>query len=346
MEGFPIFEEYDGDFPIPTKEAGDGPDVADTIDLDDLPLKEDTTDICIDISNRSMEHRELAERDMAAMLAAIRPTASVAHSVAHGIIGAEDFSSVIANGLTGIANVFGHLTNLFAVSIFRGWRDFKRSELADYVSSNTFTMPRLYRLNYADIRMTRIPYPEGMVGGYLIALSSLKKFLDELNMVKTADRMCATLEAISADLSKTNQSFKSHVADFNKQFVSPQVAKAFRDTDRYFTSKKETTTDDAFGKRFANMGEFESAVKMCIGLDDQLRAVSSVHSRMRDIESVFGNISNRPEKMNRQQVEDLVKIAKTLATTFDAYATVINDVNRVGHNLMFVIKALRAAADV
>lgn len=338
--------EYDGDFPIPTKEEGDGPPVADTVDLDDQSVADSTADIVIDISSRDSMRQQLAAHDKDIMLSYLRFADQLARNSASGVIGQEDFSSFVTNGLTGIVNVIGHIANLFKVSLFHGWRDFKRGEMAEYCDSNMLTMQRIYALNFNEYRLTRIPYPEGMKGMYLPAISSLKAFLDELDLLKRTDQMIRTVAAIHGDLVRANPSFKAHVTDFHRIFVSSRHEILFKATSQFFTTKKEVKTDDTFGARFSSMKDYETVVKMVIDLDAHLRSVSSVHSRMEELEAWINRIVALGSKIEKGHVSDLVKIATTLATVFDSYATVINDVNRISHNLVFVTSTLREAADL
>ena len=343
----PLMEdEYDGTFPIPTKEEGDGPQVAETVDIDNQEVADSTADIVIDISSRDEMRQGLAAYDKEIMLHHLRFATQLSHNYTAGIIGQEDFSSFVSNGLAGIGNVIGHIANLFKVSLFHGWRDFKRGEMAEYCDSNVVTMRRLYGLNYNEYRLTHIPYPEGMKGMYLPALSSLKAFLDELDLLKRTDKMLATIVAIHGDLVRTNPSFKSHVADFHRIFVPSRHEKLFNETSKFFTTKKEVKTDDIFSARFSSIKDYETVVKMSVEMDTHLRSVSSVHSRMQEMESWMNRIIELGPKLEKAHIADLVKIATTLATVFDSYATVINDVNRVGHNLVFVTDSLRRAADL
>ena len=347
MSAFPFMEdEYTGDFPIPTKEEGGSTDINIPVDIDNVDTKDSTADIVIDVSRRDLRRQELAAEDHRIMLAHLHLSRQLARSVAIGAIGQEDFSSFVANSLTGIANVLGHITNLFKVSIFHGWRDFKRGEITEYCESNNFTMSRLYRLPFNEYKHMTIPYPEGMVGTYFQALSSLKSYLDELNLLKRADQMVDVIKSIHSDLVKVNPSFKSHLADFNRIFIPSRCDKLFKDTGKFFTSKKQVKTEDTFGARFSSMGEFESTVRLCSDLDTHLRAVSSIHSRMETLELWMNRIVELGPKLEKNQINDLVLIAKTMADTFDSYATVINDVNRVGHNLVFVIEKLRKTANM
>ena len=347
MTTFPFMEdEYTGDFPIPTKEEGGSTDINIPEDLDDKDTADSTADIVIDISSRDEMRQELAARDHEIMMQHLHMSLQLARSVSTGVIGQEDFSSFIANSLTSIGNVIGHIANLFKVSIFHGWRDFKRGEVTEYCESNNITMHRLYQLPYTEYKFTKIPYPEGMNGTYFQALTSLKTYLDELDLLRRADQMIGVIKAIHSDLIKINPTFKSHLADFNRIFVPSRCDKLFKDTGKFFTSKKQVRTEDSFGARFTSMGEFESTIRLCSDMDSHLRAVSSIHSRMEDLEYWMNRIVDSSARLEKNHINDLVIIAKTMADTFDSYATVINDVNRVGHNLTFVIQKLRSAANM
>lgn len=332
--------DFIDDVPKPTHEEGSHP-LTEPIDLDNKEPEPGNVDITIDIEENRDETRthdmKLQKEKMLEVLHALEVQLAVRRT---GYAGQEGFTDAVKNGLTGIVNILGHITNLFSTALFHGWRDFKRSELTAYSDSNRLTMTRLYGLSYFEIQNVKVPTPQGMEGKYVDALNSLNEYLTTLNMLKRSTKMLKMVEAIYADMRKTNTKFASHIQDVNRNIQDKYVEQLFEKTGKFFTSKKHTDKV-AFSSVFGSTKDFEYCVKTCMDMDTHLRSVASVHSRLMDINDVVSNIIDHASVLNTRQIDDLVKMTRMFAEYFDQFATVINDVNRVNHNLVFVIKALR-----
>lgn len=325
--------------PVPTKEEGasEDPPVEDLDDKD--PHNPDDVDIVIDISdfNRTEERQTELALWRNTLLYQLQPVELYVRNYnLQRVAGQEGF---IANAVTGIANVIGHVVNLFNAGVLNGWRNFKRGELTAYVDSNLATMARIYRADFYLIEDVEIDTPQGMKGTYHQALDALTMYLTKLNMLQLSNKMLKTMEAIESDMHKANPSFTSKVKDANREFADPNVKKLFDDTSTFFTSEKFDR--QRFQDVFTGMGDYEAVIKMSIKSDDQLRQVSSVHSRLMDIQKVTGRIVDEADKLNKTQIEDLAKVARTMAETFDNYATGCADLIRVQHNLTENTKVIR-----
>lgn len=326
--------------PAPTKEKGDATPEPHVRDVDDKdPHDPGEVDIVIDIEQNRDEERQMAllrrRRELFRYLDGVE---AYLKNYNLGRVGQEGF---VANFVTGVVNVVGHILNLFNAGVLQGWRNFKRGELTAYSDSNRATMTRIYFADFYQISEVEVDTPQGMEGPYAPALNSLCTYLVELNMLDRAIRMLKTVECIERDMHKQNSNFTSTIVDANKSFTDPKLAKLFQDTTKYFTPKK--SDGGKFRELFANMKEYETVIKQAIDEDDHLRQVSSVHSRLEDIQKVVNRIADDAELLTKPQLEDLAKVARAMADTFDNYGTVIADVLRVQHNLTEVTKRIRKA---
>ena len=343
----PGLQDFVEDIPVPTQEEG-GNTLPEPKNLDDEDPKDPTNvDIVIDIgdSGRSEDTQMKFQQQREQLIAQLHMLEYLSNNEKLGYIGQEGFVSALKNSVTGLANIMGHILNLFKTSLFDGWRDFKRSELAEYSDSNRFTMGRLYSSeNFQKVAFLQVDTPKGMIGSYIDAIASLQKFLDMLNMLDRSTKMLRMTETIYTDIVKVNPSFSSHVNDVYREMTPPLVAKYFDETSKIFTARKDDKQQ--FRTLFKDMREYETCVKQCIHMDSHLRAVASVHSRMEDISQLVDKIIENADKMTRPQVDDLVKMVRMYAETFDRYAVVINDLNRVNHNLTFVTMSIRQALNM
>ena len=75
--------------------------------------------------------------------------------------------------------------------------------------------------------------------------------------------------------------------------------------------------------------------------DKYLRDVSSVYSTVQNIEKLLGAICEDKDALSKKDVSYIASVIRSLAVYVDNYATCINDVNRLQHNIYENIKAIR-----
>ena len=262
-----------------------------------------------------------------------------------GVLGVEGFTDTVKYALTGVVNIFGHIGNLFTTGILYGWRDFKRGELTDYSDSNRLTMTRLYATdNYERVRLMRVEHPKGMHGTYKDALKVITDCINELDMSKKSSMMVSKLDAIRADVKKKNTNFSSYVQALNQSFKPKYINDLFAKECKVFTTDRKDS--DTFSKLFSSMTDFEDVCKGTMDLDSELRSVAGVHSRLQDMENIALKIVPMSEYLTAAQAEDIYKVVRTCAEIFDIYGTVINDLQRVNHNLRILVEDLRDKLDM
>lgn len=340
-ELIPGLEDFVEEIPVPEQEEGSN-EVTEPENLDEKPITPGNVDVTIDIeNNREQTRQESLEETTKQMIAKLDSVLTLANNAKLNRVSQEDFGSFVKNSFTGIINVLGHVTNLFATTILYGWRDFKRSELTEYSDSNRLTMTRIYKLGYSELSELTLPTPKGMLGKYSDALKVIEKFLNDLDLSHKADQMLDLVTAIRDDLHKQNPNFTSHVRDANRLMLADSVMKNFNDTGKIFSTKERE--EDLFKNLFNDPKDLEVTVKKCMDMDTHLRAVASIHDRVKDIEAIVESIGGELNnvQINKFQLDDLAKMVKMFANIFTAYATVINDLYRVNHNLTWCIKEIR-----
>ena len=124
-------------------------------------------DIVVDVGNRSVESANYRKQDTEQMLRVLNRCIKMSFEIDRRFAGNEDIGGLVSNGLYGIVNVVGHIVSNAANLLFRGWRDFKRSELNAYLSSNVTLLSRINdESNYQFLNRFKLYTPEGMVGKY------------------------------------------------------------------------------------------------------------------------------------------------------------------------------------
>ena len=262
----------------------------------------------------------------------------------------EGLMNNITNGVVGVGNIIGHILNLFRTGLFDGWKDFKRSELRAYVQSNEVTMIRFNSRNYSDSCLNiTVDVPEGMVSPYSKTLDVLFEFLDELNLNDVSKEILETSDTILSSLKAQNNTFNNIVKDvYNDYGNNAHIEAKFRNTERHMTTKR---TDKMLFKE-AYPGGFEELKAVIDRLitvgNTHMQSVAAIHSRMEETEEVVNAIAKLVDvkAIGRPQLDQLSKISRAWAYNFDKFATVINDVYRIDHNVTSNIMQCRKFLDI
>lgn len=264
----------------------------------------------------------------------------------------ENIGNFMFRGLTGVVNVLGHVLNLFRTALFDGWRDFKRSELTAYCQSNVSTIAYLKRNGQVFDQCSNLDLyiPQGMTSNYTKTLAAMLNYLDELNMLEMSKQMLEVTDNILTNLRASNSKvFGDTIRDVYAQYTNTtRLDQLFRETEKHMTTKKVDTMKckDAFPDRCAG---FKDVVDILTSAgNSHLQSVASIHSNMTEVEETVKEIAEivSTKDISRQQLDMLSKIARTWAIHFDRFATVINDVYRIDHNVTLNIVQIRKFAEI
>lgn len=340
----PSFESFERevtpqpmDIPEPTKEPG-------SLDENDIPTREtpveEQTTINIDINHETDHQAELCA-DRENMLLALNTLETLVHNYQCGYIGQEGFASAIKDLFSGIGNVVGHVANLFKTYILFGWKDFKRSELTAYLDSNAVTWRRIASMDWNAIRLVEVDLPVGMKTTYMEAQDALFAYLDCLQMGTRAKNMETMVDDIFKDAVSGNTAFVSRVSSFNRSFL-PSNHKQMLDKYMKHFDNNLKNTQKPMEKLFSSTEEFKNVVDKAIDIGDgACREVAGVKDRLDYIALKLDTMSSASIELSPAQTKDVVAMVRMFAESFTNYATAINDVNRINHNLVYVVTALR-----
>ena len=213
-------------------------------------------DIVVDVGNRSVESANYRKQDTEQMLRVLNRCIKMSFEIDRRFAGNEDIGGLVSNGLYGIVNVVGHIVSNAANLLFRGWRDFKRSELNAYLSSNVTLLSRINdESNYQLLNRFKLYTPEGMVGKYPDAFKSLVDYLDMIDMRKTVFMAQDSIELLAKLLrNKRLTDFDHEMNVINAVVNNQEFDKKFKETEKYFTTKKNCESE--FQIQFASMSDF------------------------------------------------------------------------------------------
>lgn len=336
------------DIPVPTKEdSGDAP-VTPIEDITHPAITPDNVDITIDIArDEDGASYIIHDPDSAEQMAFDRKRCMeyldycqrLVNNYYEGRIGQEGFLDGIKNAVAGIGNIFGHFLNLFYTQVVYGLRDFKRSELTAYIDSNKITWQRIKATDYYAYFKVTVPAPKGMVGKYRPALTALEDFLNKLQMRKATKQMVTSAGRITKEIQR-GSGMSAMVAPLMQDFFPKDLRKNFDAMDRIFTDGGPRE-DDKVEDLFDNAEDFKYVINKCQDDDSFFREVAGVHMDLQNVHYWIKKIAEMEVKIDPTVMDRLISIVRSWAEVFDMYAITIDDLQRVNHNLMWVVKEVR-----
>ena len=258
----------------------------------------------------------------------------------HGV-GTEGLYTASRNAILGLTNSVIMVGALVSTGILHGWRDFKRSELTEYIHSNRATVPLLYRVSMEDIGDTNMPIPQGMKTMYLEVVNFLIDYLKKADMKRTTRGMRDIAEGILKDVKKGTDIFSSDTKGKIQALKLKDLETHFKKSWKFFEADSKSFVEKPFRECFKTTADFKSSVVNAQDMDDDLRQVASIHDVVADIESTYKVIVNHQDTIDPKKLDDLADLTREFAICISNYATVINDVNRVQHNLMHCLMYVR-----
>lgn len=269
------------------------------------------------------------------------------------LIGNEGLVSFVGAAVDKVHDVVNHLLAIFKTALFDGWRDFKRSELNFYYDKAGFRVKRLFRLPYETCANVELYIPQGMTTPYSKTVEDSLKCLDVINMDEQSKNILKAAEGVLTNLRSGGTNFNSVVDDLRSDFLKHSDAdRVFDIASRNFSDRDKSATS-IFQKQFKTMQQFKDCVVKVADVGNRyLQGVASIHSRLEETEEVVSEICDIIERDNRKeihisrsQIDILSKVARAWAVLFDHYAVIINDIQRLDHNLYLSLEHMIDTVD-
>jgi hypothetical protein len=247
------------------------------------------------------------------------------------------------NGLTrllaGVLNTFGHIANTFKTNLFRSYRVLKRTELIYYGEANVATLPRILNTQYELVRNLEIPVPDKMSVPYFDAADQGYGLLTLLDMKNTTNMFVKDLEEVLEKvMGATTPTLVLRVPD-----RLPAIVKSFKKFDSYFKGPKKQTYP--FTKMFRTMDEFRSVHRTLVGAAEFHYSVERIVSNMDKCTNLLKTILSFMEKdgaeLPKETIVRLSEMAMYYAKVFDMFGVAIQDMARIEHNFVEVLKSIR-----
>ena len=257
-------------------------------------------------------------------------------------IGSEDFGNAITRFFAGIGNILFHMIHTFKTNIFKFYKTLTRTELVYYKESNELSFRRILNCDYEMVKELSVPVPHKFNSTYLIATQNILDFLDTLDLKARLNLYEKHVE----DLKNKVLSSDIHSDDLIIMPIEdlPGITTKFKITNNNFNGS--FVREKKFKEVFTSPTDLSATVDFLLnkGADYQYE-VSSIMSSLDSIANEFDTILSFLQKnkgtMSKNQLMDLSKLTMGLAKFFDMYGVVIQDLSKVDHNTIEVLKVIR-----
>jgi hypothetical protein len=267
------------------------------------------------------------------------------------IVGEEALGTFLRKTVFGFVNVLGHILNTFKTNVFKGFKDLKRSELRYYHESNVLSVSRLLRADFNVFSELDIDFPDKMSATYLETSTNIDKFLNYMDMP-------TRIKAIYKHTSNTLQSAMTTAEDRNQlgatltamDFKLIDLAKQFKTVDNCFKDTKHVK-HKRFSKLFPKTGDVPATDTVLLKCEAHMQGVGKVYDDLTLIENEFEKLLEAIDKktitdINKETMQVLAAYCTAIARMCDMYGVVMQDLQRVEHNFVMVLKTLRKKLDL
>lgn len=258
------------------------------------------------------------------------------------LIGQEGFFNAITRMFAGLCNTFLHILNNAKTNIFRFYRTLKRTELVYYHEANLVSVKRILSRNYGEVNSLDVPIPNKMSGTYPQTIVALVDFLKALQME-------VRFKAIVNFSENLRDKIISGVEFDVRAGMIPAndlvgISQKFKDYNKYLSDIKSIRT-----KRFSEVFPQETDLKFCddtlYNVADFQYSVARIESAVNDVASNFqaiiNAIQNKDIELSKQALTSLSDISMYYAKLFDMFGVAVQDLTRVEHNFVEVLKVIR-----
>lgn len=315
--------------PAPVQPYNDKDEQTKVTDVDKPDIKDATADVTIDLNwNRDKSVIELREH----LLRLAQNDFDLAvHNASFA--GNEGFGDTIGGIVQAIDGGFSKLKKFYYEYILSNLVGFKESEVTKLVKACSAQLEDMLKLNFKEYKDLKVAVPRGFNGKYIPALSSLTTFLD---ILKVSDRIENKILPILREIVRLthnngNGKLTLPYSVQGSSIFSMNIESEFKPTEKFFTSgnNHEAKLDEV-------VTDFNELRDVCLKLSDADSYLSEavvVYKQMEDCSELAHNLIKAKAFMDKPMVNYLASILTDIGLCFSLYATTLNDLQRLNHNV-------------
>lgn len=252
----------------------------------------------------------------------------------------ESFSDGLVRLFAGTVNTLMHFVHTFKTGIFRSYRTLKRTELVYYHESNSVSVRRIFDLEFSSVKSLEIPIPNKMQGTYkevsLRGITALRAF----NMLARTSALKVQVKRLRDSVLGTGTAANIVPSDIQDL---PVITASFKEFDAVMKGPSRRSVP--FSEFIQNKEEFKEVDALLLDSAKYQYEVEKVATNLDTTSALMNEILTFLQKgMGTLTKEDLVSISQLMlfyAKIFDMYGLVVQDMARVEHNFVEVLKLVR-----
>lgn len=262
-------------------------------------------------------------------------------------MGKEGFFDFMFRLLTGIADLIGRLFRNFKL-VYRVFRGLKRTELHDYTERYLATVVRIKNINYREASIVQIPLPKGLNTTYVDVTQKILACLQLCDMKNRAKSFAVTSKNLATKVQNSIPTNDSIAVLFEQSTQIEQINNFFNQYDKCFDKSSANQAD--FGKLFRSSDEFQLEFNL---LNDHAKYMYDIHSVYKSLEECNDSMqqavqaakarknNNAMTTISKEELVSLSNACLFMAKTFDTYGLSVQDLHRVEHNYVEVMKTIQ-----
>lgn len=262
--------------------------------------------------------------------------------------GQEGFFDLLFKLLTGIADLIGRLFRTFKL-VYRVFQGLKRTELHDYRERNLATIIRIKNVNYQEASTVQVPLPKGLNTTYVDVTQKILTCLQLCDMKNRAKSFATTSKNLATRIQNSIPTHDSIAVLFEQSNEIQQINQAFSRYDKCFD--KSSANQAEFGKLFQSSDEFQLEFNL---LNDNANFMYDIHSVYKSLEECNDSMQLAVQyatirkkgggeitTISKEELTSLSNACLFIAKTFDTYGLSVQDLHRIEHNYIEVMKTIQ-----
>lgn len=258
--------------------------------------------------------------------------------------GCEGLISLILRFFTKLADTIGSLLNNFRM-VYRAFRGLKRAEIHTFQEKNFATIRRVKRQSFFDLAVLPMPKPKGLTSTYLDATNALTLCLNACDMVNRSKSFVKISENIleRVEVGATVAPIIGALNGTSSEVT--QITNLYGEVTKCFANNHTGTAP--FKSLFRSMDEFsqvhDELDKSCSNEYDVTPVFKNLEKCSSNFEQILSTLKKQKDAdvvLNKDEIVSMSDACLFMAKTFDIYGLSLQDLNRVEHNYVEVIKEI------
>lgn len=255
----------------------------------------------------------------------------------------ESLVTAMSRFIRNLLNVIFKIMNNFRAMTIKGFRDLKRTELEAYTDSIKFTVNRILDFSYTTLYNLDVDIPLGMIKPYKVTTTKIKDCLDSMNMLTRLNGVTTSVNSLITSLmTGTNSVIKQNSINLGEL---KSLEHLYKEEHNCFSSsyrKEKEKFSKVFESDHCFRDTYELLKKVVVNEYDVSKVYSTLEQLYSKFETILKMLENKEVSLTKTDLIQLSGQTTSLAKLFDMYGILIEDLQRVEHNFVCIMKEIHS----